>query len=460
MKSKRAKELIIYSILASAGLITYFFLMPLNENTIYYSTVLLAYAFAVFVIGFILAKRKIYMFEPLVMVSLLYFFIMIIRPLQDMITGDILTDGVYTYDGCIKGTLVFCISFFSFIVGYELKNRKKNPGVGSESQVKNIRIGKQELVICLVIWTFSYLMVLLYLFSQGKDLIYILSFGLFGNVNDALYNSKFKFLAQFSFSAIAPWFIYLVYGKKKIIKIVLSVLTVNLFLIRGTRIVLLGVLLVPVIYHYIKNGKVPKITTIVMIGVSILILFSIIQYSRYSMRHGYGMDAVQTYTLQSVFNVFNADFTTYKQLYGVVVQYPARHEYTYGRQMFLFTITQFIPRAIWPTKPDGVLFEVLSNSVTERVALTGVAFPNFGEYYYEFGIVGCVVFQFILGRLFSEATRLYSRKNISSMDIIQYAILYVVMFNTIIRCNTSSAVFNYLFGIAPIFLIKKMKKEK
>lgn len=399
--------------------------------------------------------KRIYIFEPILMVTALYFCIFIYRPIIDILNGDVLTFGVDTFEGCQRGCMVFLLSYFAFVLGYISTHSFTIPESTSldNNYFSQLNTGK-ILLMSLILWLFSYLSVLLYVILQGKSLNYILSFGLIGTVNDTMYNTNMKFLTQFAYIAIIPWFLICKYSRNIIFKVVVTVLTVNLFLIRGTRIYLLAIVLVPLIYHYATKGKTPKLRAVVIILFALLLGLSIIQFTRHGIRHGDGLDSLSSYSLDLIFNVFDSDFTTYKQFYGIVSTYPSKYPYTLGQQMFVGSITQFIPRALWPDKPVEVIAIVLKNSVNEWAVKSGVAFANIGEYYFEFGILGCVFFQFLLGKIYRKTCNLYAKKGADVIDVVTYAALYTVMFNTIIRCNTCTALLALLFTIFPVWVIK------
>lgn len=46
----------------------------------------------------------------------------------------------------------------------------------------------------------------------------------------------------------------------------------------------------------------------------------------------------------------------------------------------------FIPRALWPSKPEPVTRSVITTSISAYANMAGTAYPYIGEYYHEFGM--------------------------------------------------------------------------
>ena len=84
-----------------------------------------------------------------------------------------------------------------------------------------------------------------------------------------------------------------------------------------------------------------------------------------------------------------------------------------------------------------------------------MASPGIGEYYFEFGVCGCIGFMFLLGCLFKKWNRLKRYGNIEST--IMFSTLYGLMFQLIIRTSTASCVYQYLFTVLPIFFISRTR---
>lgn len=90
-------------------------------------------------------------------------------------------------------------------------------------------------------------------------------------------------------------------------------------------------------------------------------------------------------------------FEIFKTYYGIMKHIPKDLSYTYGQQIFLYTLIMFIPRALWTSKPEPVTRSVITTSISAYANMAGTAYPYIGEYYHEFGVAGVIVGCFIFG---------------------------------------------------------------
>lgn len=132
----------------------------------------------------------------------------------------------------------------------------------------------------------------------------------------------------------------------------------------------------------------------------ILIVFPLLNNFRY-------MDG----NLLSVFDILNglssnfqaADFDAYTMLL-YTIQYVSDFGYSYGNQL-IGTLTFFIPRSIWPTKPIGTGNMIVENML---IPINGnVSEPLFAEFYINFGYLGLVLFSIMTGCIFKTLDSLY-----------------------------------------------------
>ncbi len=451
-QARRSRELLVYSSIALAVALYFFYRMPLFGYRDAYIAQLAAFVVTAIAFAWLLNARPIYLFEPIGMVTLYYMAVFAIRPMLDILHGEVLSFGVDVMGGAVRGSAVYVLSYLAFLFGYCHDRATTFPSRHVGETPHDPSEIRSTLFTSWIIWGVSYVVLLAYVLLQGKSLAYVFSFGLMGEVRDQFFENNYKFMTLFAYAMVIPWVTIVRHDEGIVRKIAATVLTINLYVIRGTRVYLLCLLLALYLSHCIDRRKTPKPKTLLFIGGGLLLLFSLLQFVRSDLRHGYGWGALQAYGVNAIGNVFDADLTIYKQFYGIVSRYPSEYAYTHGKQIFVCSFTQFIPRFLWPGKPDGVLFEVLRNAVNERAVLAGVAFPNIGEYYFEFGIGGCVAFQFALGVLFKKMTLLYAGPRATRSSTLLYAALYSILFLAISRCNTGTALLAALFTALPVKL--------
>lgn len=421
-----------------------------NQLTGCYTALIMLYFFITILIIYVISRKDFDIFEPINIMLFMYLGIFSIRPILDIVNSDYYTMGINTMDSCIKSTIIVAISIVAFSIGYYNKfkirdNKEKNNLIEKNEKSKN-----KILLVSWIIWIISFVMTIISLLISGKSLSYILSFGSSGVVDDELISNNVAALTFFAYSMLAPWMYILINGKNKVIKALITFLMLSTYIVKGTRIVLLVMISAPIIYYYLKRGKRPKIETVSIAIILILLFMSFIQMIRSGLRLGTEVDKTG-FAEVAITNVFDADLTTYKQFYRIVSTYPDVYSYTLGRAMIQQTLITIIPRNIWPSKPEPVITDVIRNSINEKARIAGLAAPGLGEYYFEFGIIGCVVCMFILGSTFRRWKYILKNHN-STYLYIKYALLYGLMFQLIIRTSTASCVYQYIFTIFPMYI--------
>lgn len=131
------------------------------------------------------------------------------------------------------------------------------------------------------------------------------------------------------------------------------------------------------------------------------------------------------FTLESNFNI-------YQPFYGIVSKYPNQYDHTFGQAIFVYPVIMWVPRAIWPEKPLGNDYPInvaVKNSINNfAIDTAGMAVPNIGEYYLDFGIFGVLFMSYIIGIMCKRSVSLYNSSD--SASIIKYAIFcgYLIQF--------------------------------
>src|SRR5699024_1214509 len=117
------------------------------------------------------------------------------------------------------------------------------------------------------------------------------------------------------------------------------------------------------------------------------------------------------------------NFRIYKTYYGVIKAVPNLTPYLYGRQMIIYTIIMFVPRALWPTKPTPPGEAAIVLGVSKYANMAGTVYPNIGEFYYEFGVFGIILFMYLFGTLLRKSKKLYSYQYNDVFRLMIYSLL-------------------------------------
>lgn len=421
-----------------------------NTERAAYITLLAALMLYSIIIMCIIIKYNVDMFEPITLVSLLYFAIMLFAPLLCLVRHDTALFGVEVFGGCIKGTLVFLVSYISFVFMY-YRSRKQifvNCKLLQFENQANSIVG-----IMLTLWLLCLFITLIYDISIGRSPLYLLSFGRLGVVNSEMAESSLQIFINFSYCTLGCWMYLERYWNNRVLVWILYIVTLSLFITRGFRFIVVIALIAPIVRHFLRNGKRPSIIIVVTFLMVLLIALGMFGNIRNSLRTGQEITNTTTVS-EAIDDIFSSDFTIFKSYYAIVEACPQRVNYQYGKQIFLYTATMAIPRALWPGKPLPAYREVLSSAVSPYAVIAGMAFPNIGEYYFEFGAIGCIVLMGIFGRLCGKLRN--NIDNITETGMISYSILLMALIQVVARGYTPSVFYLILFLSLPQILIYGM----
>lgn len=154
---------------------------------------------------------------------------------------------------------------------------------------------------------------------------------------------------------------------------------------------------------FIKNKKQNRVQDIIL-----MLTFTIIFPITY-LFHFYSLD----YVLQNGMNSFDlatsylsVDYDAYS-IFGRIINYTNENGIVFGKQL-IGTLLFMIPRAVWPSKPQatGAFLATVTNQ-----NFTNISSPFVSEGYINFGILGLVVFEFLLAIVSKKLDNNYWSKN-------------------------------------------------
>lgn len=119
---------------------------------------------------------------------------------------------------------------------------------------------------------------------------------------------------------------------------------------------------------------------------------------------------------------------------------------------YVYVFVLFVPRVLWKGKPDNPVRSIIEHSLNGRARISGTAVSNIGEMYANFGIAGCAVIMFLIGRILSWLKSIYEGNR--DDDIILYSIMYPLLFQWTARGNFSGNFYVTIFAAIP-FIFKK-----
>ena len=171
----------------------------------------------------------------------------------------------------------------------------------------------------------------------------------------------------------------------------------------------------------------------------------------------------QGFSLSILLAPLESDLNTYRTFYAMTQRFPSQYSYMLGKT-FLYTFILFVPRAIWPGKPDNPVRDMIEHSLNKRARISGTAVANIGEFYANFGILGVAIGMYLLGWIASEMKRRLLPISEYYMDEtgnkrLMYAILFPLCFQWIARGNFSGNFYMTIFAVLP-FVVSKIRFKK
>lgn len=451
MKSKNLVLCLFYITINLFFILLYFFV---DSNFSYYYSFtycgfLIISSLLIFYLFFV---KKIEVFDPMILVTLIYSLIFYITPMIDYYFKNPYYFGFNVIGGSTKGVIISLLGYISFFYLYVITSFKK------DKIIKEINCVKSKVIfVNLILWSIGLLLSIFLLKGQGISLSYILSFGAFGDVLQSKEGSL-NFLGMFSYSMIVPWLYLMINVKSKNIKLIITVVTLSVFYLRGFRFILLIMLLSPLIFYYTSRKRNPPINIIGLTSILTILMIGIIGFIRGDVRSGREAKWNE-FNFESIWYGLESNFNIYKAFYRLIEIYDYQNYYTLGKQIS-YTFIIMIPKFLWSGKPDTPLREILEITLGSYAVSAGAAWPNIGEYFSEFGIIGVVLFMGLLGFLFKKMNYFYKNSYLTTHLLVIFSIGYPFIVQIIIRGYTPTNFWMGVFFLVPIYINYKVGETK
>lgn len=409
----------------------------------------------------IFGSRRLFIFEPIVVIYGMYMGIFVYQPIVDIIHKSYFLIGVNCLPGCLWGSLIVGCSFGLLLFGYyrPVSSRFKYYAIGSHGIERDTSLsnGKSILRTAYIIWGISWL---IYAFSwtsaRGASLSYLLTMGMEGEVSDAQRaQTPLGFLFNFGSCMIASYMYIFIYEKRTKYKVAAFVLTFLAYMFAGYRFIIIQLTSTILIYVYAKRIQKPKKSIIAGLAFVALLFASIVEYIRGGLRTGAGVQTEGYSFFENILSPFESNFTLYKVFYRFTEVFPDQHPFTFGKTMIWETIYFIIPRAIWPGKPKTDLFNRMAEAFGPSILQTGTALNNIAEYYYEFGMIGCLVCMYLFGYIFGRGRKLFLKTNANDHDLVLFSMLFSIAFCCVNAGYMPMNFYMTIFTIAPVLYMKR-----
>lgn len=430
----------------------------LYYNDIYFTEVVVDWIATVFMtIVYIWTCKKIRVFDifhPIHLVTVLYLCLFGVAPILLTVNDKVDLFGVNVMGGSIQATIIACIGYVAFCIGYingKLKNYEKQAVVSLDAYVKRGNI----LIVSYGMWIVFYVLFLIYLLGTGYTLSYILSLGQVGSLRYSFVNAKF--LINCGYATIIPALYIWVFDSTKFARYIIAYLTSAALFTMGFRFIVVVFLVGLLIASSRHQNKEIKLRTIGFFVIALLLLLTIMGTFRQAIRTGAGASVdIADITGREILYTLESNFNIYMPYYRLVEKMPSEIPHTFGRGMLVDTLAMWIPRALWPGKPHSYVVGDIIKKVCSDFAIdnAAMAWPNIGEFYMDFGIIGVVVCLYIFGIICKKSVSLYNSK--SEQSVILYATFYPAILQLVIRGFMPNNCTMLVFLLLPALVYQKM----
>lgn len=420
--------------------------------------------FSILMIPFFIGNynKKIDIFSPLVIINTAYFLYLVYTPISDIITNS-LYFGIDIKAYIPKGTLYSIFGILSMYLGYLSSNYVFNKNI-RDRIVNRIEIidKKKAIKASIIIAILSFISFTIYTLISGNSWIRLITFGKMGDLEGQMFNSSS--LASYLMSSIDCFislYIVLILLTKKVKKytilffpILLAVFTM------GFRFRILIFIFAPIIFYYLVKNKRPSKFLLVICLIFIFTMIGVIGSVRGSIRVGNSIN--HEVDIEELYNQFMINNSIYQPYYTMTEKLPETKQFTYGKT-FLYVFLHPIPRSIWNSKPEPPVRDVVRNLFNnERIVNSGMAYPNIGEFYVNFGLLGIVIGMFIFGYIVCRMYNYMIYKD-GYFYKIKYSIMFLFILQYVSRGYFVQIFTEYVFLFLPLYIVKKISvgyKEK
>lgn len=402
------------------------------------------------------AQNDLKLFEPLVYCTVIYVSMFFFMPMYDICTNQILWFGFDFFQYGITASWYAIIGYLSFVSFYFFQKQRSNASKCALRQVFVIN-SRYVSILIVAMYSISLLAKLYYLIAlSGNSIVYILTFGLLGSSGGETIEAQIGFVNMLSYCLPALTLLYLAYGRSKTLKTLFLYLMIMTQMADGFRFIIVETAYMLLAYYCLSRGRRPKIGSLVFVVILLLIPIFAMTLFRNSIRDGSGLD-LSTLSSINVMDVFDDaiffNLRIYKNYYGLFGVVPSLYPYQYFDMIIKRTILMVVPHAIWPNKYDGFVSPGIEVYYGGPFLGTGQAYPNLGEFYLAFDIIGVIAFMGLFGLWMGRLKRRMALFD-DPTELIAYVSIVANCLQLIIRGYTPSNFWLVIFSVLPIYIIR------
>lgn len=414
------------------------------------------------------------LFEPIFLVSAAYFLYFVWAPTNDFLKGNYTVFGIDIVPGLTRGTLHAAVGVAAMMAGYyvrfgDARSRRRTPTSYRATPEAPVDLRNASAAIKYAIALILSAIVCLGLTFKltGWNWSRLLSFGQYGDEVLGIWLIEQNPFLNYLHSTL-EWFlpaflILFVFRRKPTLRsrVFLAIGFLAVFAIYttlGFRYRVLLLMMAPVLYSYLVKRKRPGVVGLAVAGLVTVLMVGIIGGTRNATRTGAAIDREDLEISQST-SGFAGDLRLYPPFYRMIDVFPADYDYILGTS-YLYVFISPIPRVLWPGKPDAPVRSVLRIIVGERAVQQGLAYPNLGEFYVNFGIVGEIGGMFLFGYLLQRVWLFLQRNPQDPWALIIYSMTLPFLVQVVSRGYFVQIAQEFVFIFGPVLIGRRFLGER
>jgi oligosaccharide repeat unit polymerase len=435
------------------GLLAVAFVRPDVDVYFLCFTMLTALLAVPLVIGCV--TRRMDLFDPTMILAASYFLYFVYAPMRNLLAGRDYFFGKLVMPLLPAGSLYLAVGIVSMWIGYYSSNAARRVArfLPSPPTSRRGAVPYAWVVVAVALVAFN-----AYAHMAGLSWTRLLTLGQFGNATTALsgeaplggsaFSNYLYGTLDWLTSALMLLYAFARRGRKW-----LTVAFVALFLVYttiGFRIRVVVLILAPIVYYYLKAKRRPTVLKVMALAGAMMLLIGAIGLLRGSFRPGERVDAGNV-TIASSSQTFASDLDIYQGYLAIIDAFPRDHQYLWGSS-FTYLFIQPIPRSLWPEKPDAPVLAILDAILGVDAITAGVAYPNAGEYYANFGAAGLVAGMWLFGFLVRALYEYIREHADNEWALVVYAVTLPFLVQVISRGYFVQIVQEAAFLLLPLVL--------
>jgi len=394
-------------------------------------------------------------FEPIYIVCASYFLYLVYAPARDFLNGKEHFFGRHVMPLVPLGSLYAGLSIAAMIGAYYLRIGSPAARLRPMPPESMERLRRSALIFgAMGILGFSG-----WLVQSGRSWLGFLTLGQFGGGTETFFFDETGATNYFlvSVELLIPAFVllYATMTTRRVWLIPAFLLPMLIYTTLGFRYRLLILVLAPIVYRYLQQRRRPNILSLLFALAVTIIFIGAMAPLRQSFRVGKEITAQDVMEVEAVEN-FNTDLDIYQPYLAMIDAMPLEEDFLWG-QSFTYLLIHPIPRAIWRGKPDSPARAVIRAAFRGDNApiASGVAYPNFAEFYANFGLAGMILGMAVFGFGMRKVQDFLHANRESPLAVAIFALTLPFLVQVVSRGYLVQIFQEFAFIIAPLMILRR-----